>query len=246
MPLVYLGTGWFIGIALASALKLPIEFLLPTFLVPIIGLYLWRHDHRARLIWSSVMAAVLGAFWFTLRQPHFDQNSLSTYNGIGAITIEGMIDADPDVRDTYINLRVNADRLTLPDKTSRPIEGVVLVRPSRPAEFHYGERLRVTGQFIAPPEFATFNYADFLARQGVYSMIDRPQVKVLAHDQGNPILSAIYAFRNRAYIVIQQILPEPQASLLSGILLGIDAGLPQSVQEDFRVTGTSHIIAISG
>jgi hypothetical protein len=28
MPLVYLGTGWFIGIALASALSLPLEFLL--------------------------------------------------------------------------------------------------------------------------------------------------------------------------------------------------------------------------
>jgi hypothetical protein len=40
MPLVYLGTGWFIGIALASALRLPIEFLLPAFLVPIIGLFL--------------------------------------------------------------------------------------------------------------------------------------------------------------------------------------------------------------
>jgi competence protein ComEC len=34
--------------------------------------------------------------------------------------------------------------------------------------------------------------------------------------------------------------------LLSGILLGIDAGLPQSVQDDFRRTGTTHIIAISG
>jgi competence protein ComEC len=250
MPLVYLGTGWFIGIALASALasalRLPIEFLLPAFLVPIAGLYLWRHDHRARLIWISVLFAVAGALWFTLRQPHFDQNSLSTYNGIGTVTIEGVIDTDPDVRDTYINLRVNADRLTLPDRSSRPIEGVVLVRPSRPAEFHYGDRLRVTGQLSAPPEFATFNYADYLARQGVYSLIDRPQVKVLASDQGHPLLSAIYAFRNHAYVVIQQILPEPQASLLSGILLGIEAGLPLNVQEDFRVTGTSHIIAISG
>ena len=117
------------------------------------------------------------------------------------------------------------------------------MRPSRPAEFRYGDRVRVTGQLTAPPEFATFNYADYLARQGVYSMIDRPQMKVLAHDQGSPILFAIYAFRNRAYIVIQQILPEPQASLLSGILLGIDAGLPVVVQEDFRATGTTHIIS---
>ena len=68
----------------------------------------------------------------------------------------------------------------------------------------------------------------------------------LADWKSGPILSAIYAFRNRAYVVIQKILPEPQAPLLSGILLGIDAGLPKDVQEDFRVTGTSHIIAISG
>jgi competence protein ComEC len=246
MPLVYLGTGWFIGIALASALHLPIYLLLPAFLFPIIGLFLWRYDRRARLIWISVICALCGALWFTLRLPHFDQNSLSTYNGIGVVTLEGVIDTDPDVRDTYINLRVNADRLTLPDRSSRPIEGIVLVRPSRPAEFRYGDRVRVTGQLSAPPEFATFNYADYLARQGVYSMIDRPRLTVLEHDRGHPIIAAIYAFRNRAFIVIQQILPEPQASLLSGILLGIDAGLPLSVQEDFRVTGTSHIIAISG
>ena len=162
------------------------------------------------------------------------------------MTIEGVIAGPPDVRDTYINLRVNADRLTLPDRSSRSIEGTVLVRPSRPAEFHYGDRVRVTGELNTPPEFATFNYADFLARQGVYSMIDRPRVNVLERDQGNPILAIIYRFRERAYEVIQQILPEPQASLLSGILLGVDAGLPIVVQEDFRATGTTHIIAISG
>jgi competence protein ComEC len=246
MPLVYLGSGWFIGIALASTLHLPIEFLSLALLVPIGGLVLWGNDRHTRLIWISLIFAIAGGIWFTLRLPRFDQNSLSTYNGIGVVTIEGVIDGTPDERDTYVNLRVNADRLTTPDKSSRPIEGVVLVRPSRPAEFHYGDRVRVTGQLTAPPEFATFSYADFLARQGVYSLIDRPQVKVLDHDRGNPILSMIYGFRNRAFVVIQQILPEPQSSLLSGILLGVDAGLPVVVQEDFRETGTTHILAISG
>jgi competence protein ComEC len=245
MPLVYLGTGWFIGIALALALQLPIEFLLLAFLVPIGGLFLWRNDRRARRLWISISFAIAGAIWFTYRLPHFDQNSLSTYNGIGLVTIEGVIDGPPDERDTYVNLRVNADRVTTPDRSSRPIEGAVLVRPSRPAVFRYGDRVRVSGQLTAPPEFATFSYADFLARQGVYSLIDRPQVKVLEHGRGNPILSIIYGFRNRAFVVIQRFLPEPQASLLSGILLGVDAGLPVVVQEDFRVTGTSHLVAIS-
>ncbi len=72
MPLVYVGIGWFIGIALASALHLPIEFLLPTFLVPIIGFLLWRQDQRARRIWISLLFAVGGGIWFTVRLPHFD------------------------------------------------------------------------------------------------------------------------------------------------------------------------------
>ena len=60
MPLVYLGTGWFIGIAVASALHLPMEFLLPAFLVPIGGLILWENDRRTRLIWISLIFAICG------------------------------------------------------------------------------------------------------------------------------------------------------------------------------------------
>jgi Domain of unknown function (DUF4131) len=146
MALVYVGTGWFIGIALASALRLPLESLFPAFLVPIAGLFLWRHDRRARLIWFSVIVTICGALWFTLHLPHFDQNSLSTFNGIDVMTIEGVIDADPDMRDTYLNLHVSADRLTTPDRSSRPIGGVGLVRPSRPAEFRYDDRGRVIGR----------------------------------------------------------------------------------------------------
>src|SRR5512143_3400827 len=86
MPLVYWGTGWFIGIALAAALHLPLEFLLPAFLLPLAGCFLWRHDRRLRLIWISAGFALAGASWFTLHLPHFDQNSLSTYNGIGVVT----------------------------------------------------------------------------------------------------------------------------------------------------------------
>jgi len=49
-----------------------------------------------------------------------------------------------------------------------------------------------------------------------------------------------------AKIVVAQILPEPQASLLTGILLGDDSGIPKYVQDAFRATGASHVIAISG
>jgi competence protein ComEC len=91
-----------------------------------------------------------------------------------------------------------------------------------------------------------FDYREYLARQDVYSIMSRPRVSVLARDQGFAPLAWLYAFKARAKGVIAQILPEPQASLLTGILLGDDSGITHDVQDAFRATGTSHIIAISG
>mgnify|MGYP006992542283 CR=1 FL=1 len=50
---------------------------------------------------------------FNLAIPHFDQNSLATYNHTDQVTLKSVIDTELDVRDTYINLRVAADRLRL-------------------------------------------------------------------------------------------------------------------------------------
>jgi competence protein ComEC len=246
MPLVYISIGWLAGIWLASQLALSNEAIFLAALVPLIGLVLWWRETRWRMIWLAALCAVFGALRFNLAIPHFDQNSISTYNNTDHVTLEGVIDAEPDVRDTYINLRVAADRLTLPDGTTQSINGAVLVKPSRPAEFKYGDRIEVTGDLVTPPEFATFSYADYLAKQNIYSMIERPRVNIIAHDQGSPILAAIFTFKDRARNVIRQILVEPEAALLNGILLGDDAALPASVQNDFRSTGTTHIVAISG
>ncbi len=89
-------------------------------------------------------------------------------------------------------------------------------------------------------------HREYLARQGVYSIMSRPRVSVLARAQGFAPLGWLYAFKARAKSVVAQILPEPQAALLTGILLGDDSGITHSVQDAFRATGTSHIIAISG
>jgi len=76
--------------------------------------------------------------------------------------------------------------------------------------------------------------------------MSRPRVTMLVRDQGFAPFERLYAFKARAKNVIAQILPGPQASLLTGILLGDDSGIPKSVQDAFRATGTSHVIAISG
>jgi competence protein ComEC len=77
-------------------------------------------------------------------------------------------------------------------------------------------------------------------------MIRRPRIELIEAGQGNPFWAAMLAFKARASQTINQILAEPHASLLNGILLGIETGIPEGLYEAFNLTGTSHIIVISG
>lgn len=45
---------------------------------------------------------------------------------------------------------------------------------------------------------------------------------------------------------ISSLLPEPQASLLNGMVFGIRSALPRSLYDDLVTTGTIHMIALSG
>jgi competence protein ComEC len=160
------------------------------------------------------------------------------------------------VRDTYVNLRVEADTLLIEGAQSAiSIKGPVLVQVPRFPAFNYGDRIRAHGILQSPPEFEDFSYTDYLARQGIYSILRRATATPISNSLNPPnrILSfeltlfhPLYALKARALTAIAQTFPEPQGSLLSGILLGVETGIPDSLKDAFRKTGTSHIVAISG
>jgi competence protein ComEC len=190
---------------------------------------------------------LLGAARYQTAQPNLTPASLAWYNDQpGEVELEGTLIQPPDERDTYTNLRLRIDSLR-PLDSAQPlrVDGVLLVRAS-PGSYTYGDRLRLQGQLVTPAENESFSYRDYLARSGVYSYLAYPRISRLERGLGNPLLSALYTFHHRAVHTIYHIFPDPEASLMAGILLGEPQGIPAQVQADFRATGTSHIIAISG
>jgi len=246
-PLIPFTLAWLIGIWLASRLAMPAVALGVAAGVAILGIILTWHAQKPRWLFILALAAILGALRFNLAQPHFDQTTLATYNDQQKpVVVEGVVVSEPDARDKYINLRIEADQLIIADQPTRTVKGLVLVQAPPFTDYRYGDRLKVEGKLQSPTDTGDFSYRDYLARQGVYSLMSRPRVSVLARDQGFAPFAWLFAFKSHAKNIIAQILPEPQASLLTGILLGDDSGIPKSVQDAFRTTGTSHIIAISG
>ena len=246
MTLVYLAIAWLAGIALAKATSLPWQALPVLGLVAFLSLLLWWDNARVRLGALCVLMLALGAGRLLLAVPHFNETSLATYNDIGWVTLKGIVVGEPDEREHYTNLRVQVERLTLPDGTELEVQGLALVKASRYIQHDYGDRVRIEGLLETPPVFEEFSYREYLARQGIHSLIRRAQVERKESGQGNPLYAALLTLKARAQFTIASILPEPQAALLTGILLGVETGIPADLMDDFSATGTTHIIAISG
>ncbi|MDZ7586239.1 MAG: ComEC/Rec2 family competence protein, partial [Patescibacteria group bacterium] len=71
-----------------------------------------------------------------------------------------------------------------------------------------------------------------------------PHIRLVEADNAKTI--SLSQLRQRIELRYNQVLPEPEASLLAGIVLGSKKGLPQSFYEALRQTGTLHIVVASG
>jgi competence protein ComEC len=249
-PLVLIAAAWVAGLIVAQCWLVPagVEPLSLALLcsLPLAALLLWPRDRSTRLSSSCALALLVAALRYQAVLPDLtDPGLVAHYNDQGWLTIEGVVGDYPDVRDTWTNLKLEAESVAIQGQ-ARPVHGTVLVRAPRWPEYKYGDRLRVTGLLETPPELEGFSYRAYLERKRVYSWIARPQIDQLASGQGSPFWTALFVAKDRTRDAIARLVPEPEASLLQGILLGVRSGIPVGLYDEFNATGTSHIIVISG
>jgi competence protein ComEC len=245
MTLIYLVAAWVTGIFLAHYASSPVDawFAVAAGFVLLAYLFRQRRLWRLSLICAALFALGAGRYAWTARPLPADH--IAHFVDTGYVTLTGLVGRDPDVRDKFINLYVQAESLRQ-DGQNEPAQGRVLVQAPRYGSYAYGDRVTASGPLLTPPEFDDFSYRDYLARRGIHAMMSNAEVRVLARDQGNPLYAAMYSLKGRARRTIDRLLPSPQAPLLDGILLGVESGIPDDVREAFNRTGTSHVIAISG
>lgn len=75
------------------------------------------------------------------------------------------------------------------------------------------------------------------------------EIKILNQDKKNfwlVFLREIYQLRLYFLDILNQKLGEPSASFIAGILIGERGSLSAEINENFRITGLTHILAVSG
>jgi competence protein ComEC len=199
------------------------------------------------LIISSlcILSFFAGGLHYTSTILQVDESILCFYNDIEDVQFQGIVKEEPDNRDKFSFLKISAREVRVAD-TNKEVSGTVLIRVNRYPSYHYGDILKITGKLETPSSSSDFDYQNYLAKQSIYSVVYYPEIDVLARKQGLKPLQWIYSLRERFSVSLTQALPEPQASLAQGILLGIRGNISQSLYHQFSITGTAHLLAISG
>ena len=270
LPLLWVSVAFLAGIVLAAHVHLALFVWLTLALVALVLLILqprlWpsgssalqsasnnsvlsrlsRHLSAPLISFACLLFLFLGAARYQATIPQPDVRQIDWFNDRKYdLLVTGTLVDPPDYRDRYTNLRLRVQAI---DNGAKHFDagGLLLARVAPNQTYQYGQNLRLRGRLQTPPENEDFSYRDYLARQNVRSYMPVAEVTILPGSSANLVLAAIYDLKSKLLDNVYRVFVDPEASLLAGILLGVDSGLPQPLQQAFKNTGTAHIIAISG
>jgi competence protein ComEC len=224
------------GVFVASFIEIPVLalYILTATAVAFISI-LWSNK-KVVLAGFLIIFIMLGVYRYQMASQKV--NIENAYDDLSKNTnFQAVIVQEPDVRikDTQYVVK------TLIDDEVK----ILVTMPHYPA-YKYGDLIEIDGKIKIPEKFDAFDYQGYLAKDGVYFIMYNPKTRFISSGEGSFVYSVIFSLKNVFKERLKLLLPEPEISLLNGLLLGERSGMSEELKNDFSVTGTSHIVAVSG
>lgn len=233
-----------LGVALATVIQLPLAMIWWSCLIALGLLVLgWRlkskDDAWLPLLLTMCMVALAVGLWRT-GEVRTDLADSELVSQVGTkVTLEGIIDSEPDQRErsTHLYVKTSSDRILVTTDPFTPIQ--------------YGDRVSVTGTLSLPESFTTdvgreFDYPHYLLARDIVYTVSFAQVEKINGSEGSKIITLLLKGKQKLLLGIELAINEPAAGLGKGLLLGVKQGLGKELSEIFRTAGIVHIVVLSG
>lgn len=246
---LFLLLAFIIGVASGSFFDISESFVLAAVvIVLIITVIFYKRGSRMKNFKVAFASFLFIAFVFGVLR--FDASESSTkamtiFNDSGVeVVLSGQVIDEPQRLSDKQRLVVRAKEI-IASEYSFAIDEKVLVATNLYPEYEYGDLLEVEGKLVAPQKFDDFDYAAYLAKDSIFSLLYYPKIDKTG-EASLSLFRKIFQAKRSFQDSVSRSIAEPNASFLNGILLGSREGIPKSLKEDFNKTGTTHLLAISG
>lgn len=174
----------------------------------------------------------------------FYNNEVLDFKNNKKITVIGKISAEPDKRIDHQKLEISA--IEIKDGENKKISGKILAKTDLYPPYYYGDLVELNCALVQPGMVNEFNYAKYLSKDNIYSLCYGGYIKILDRNKGNFFINQIYKLKNFLFKKVNSIWPDPVSSFANSSLFGFEKLLPSDIDDDFRRTGLSHIVVVSG
>jgi competence protein ComEC len=197
-------------------------------------------DKEKRLAIFLIAAFFFGVF--RIQQAVIPSIVTTVADKVGAATrVEGEIVSEVETRIDH--QRVTLDHLVVADDS---VDGKLLARLPLYPKVRHADTLVFSCSLENPKPFNGFAYDKYLATKGVFAICPFPQSIDVRPSESFSIIGSVLSIKTAMLDRLEKIIPEPHAAFLSGLLFGGNSSLSKDMQDNFRATGTSHILAASG
>ena len=157
------------------------------------------------------------------------------------VHIEGVISSFPEVKNGNTEMILNIKNID--SEKNLEYSRIILKLPHYRA-IQRGERVSLQGTLQSIQEKEDSTYKEYLERKYIYGIVETKNAEVI--EEANIFWKIIGHIRSSVSNHIDTQYQYPYDGFLEGLLLGSKYGLSQKLSEAFRITGLTHIIAISG
>jgi len=199
----------------------------------------WRHRKIAVFGFFLIFLA-LGVLRHQAALSKIANSPLQGFIGKEVI-LEGFVLEQPDIGAKSIKFTVTSQKIE-----DLEVKEKILIVTKRYPEFRYGDFLKISGRLEAPQEIEGFNYKNYLAKDGIYSVINFPEIELLASGHGNLIYKPLFSFKNKFKEAASNFISPPQEGFLEALIFGDEENISKEWKEKLNITGTRHIVAVSG
>ena len=170
------------------------------------------------------------------------------------MTFHGWIKDKAEYSDGSTALVLSVDSLNSENSIYSPVSGKVRITVTQSVpDYSYGDELTVTGRLTRPSPRRNpgeFDYRAYLERKGIFAQLrvrNDTRLDFYSSNKGFWIMREIVIpVRNKMSELRQTVHKGKHLAFIQAVVMGERRGIDREILDDFRTSGTMHILAISG
>ena len=231
------------GLFLANFFNIQNNFVIIVLVFTLIFILIF-HKRKIIHFFYILISILLGILLLNYTKIWYYNNEILDFKNNKKTKFIGRIIDEPDKRIDKQKIKISAIRILEPNNVK--ISGNTLATIKLYPPYNYGDVVETTCILTKPGKIEDFDYARYLSKDNIYSLCYDANIRLLEKDKGNIFIHQIYKIKKFLFENVNSIWPEPISSFANSSLFGFEKLLPADIDEDFRHTGLSHIVVVSG